>query len=263
MKKFLAFIICAILICASTVVVFAEGDSPDAVLPDDVVEENVPTTGEEAVESENSGAEVVTDEIATEAIPEEPTVEETAPIPDTSEEVPLVVPEEMPLTGPEEIVEYIKTYFEEISVIVSLILMAFYQACKHKLLNKSVGTLNNNAVTIAENSDRTMQEALADVKAMSAVVESYKDEMATMIAEIRKNTDEKKKLEDTLAEVHEHLNQSKLANIEFSNELAELLVLANIPNSKKDELYARHLAAVDAISTSETITASEVNTNDN
>jgi hypothetical protein len=246
MKKFLAFIICAVLICASTVVVFAEGDSPDVILPDDVVEENVPTTEEEAVESEISGAE---------AIPDEPTAEETTPLPDTSEEVPL--------TGPEEIVEYIKTYFEEISVIVSLICMAFYQARKHKLLNRSVGTLNNNAITVAENSDRTMQAALANVQTMSAVVEAYKNEMADMLAEIRQNTDEKKKLEDALAEVHEHLKQSKLANIEFSNELAELLVLANIPNSKKDELYARHRAAVDAISTAENITASEVNTNDN
>jgi septal ring factor EnvC (AmiA/AmiB activator) len=169
----------------------------------------------------------------------------------------------VPLTGPEEIVEYIKTYFEEISVIVSLICMAFYQARKHKLLNRSVGTLNNNAITVAENSDRTMQAALANVQTMSAVVEAYKNEMADMLAEIRQNTDEKKKLEDALAEVHEHLKQSKLANIEFSNELAELLVLANIPNSKKDELYARHRAAVDAISTAENITASEVNTNHN
>jgi hypothetical protein len=51
----------------------------------------------------------------------------------------------------------------------------------------------------------------------------------------------------TLAEVNTHLQTSKAANIEFANELAELLVLANIPNSKKDELYTRHRAAVDAI----------------
>ena len=48
-----------------------------------------------------------------------------------------------------------------------------------------------------------------------------------------------------------YIKASKLANVELANELAELLVLANIPNSKKDELYSRHIAAVAAISDAE------------
>ena len=52
-------------------------------------------------------------------------------------------------------------------------------------------------------------------------------------------------------------HQSVLANVELANEVAELLVLANIPNSKKEELYSRHLAAVGAIAEAEKI---EVNT---
>jgi hypothetical protein len=39
--------------------------------------------------------------------------------------------------------------------------------------------------------------------------------------------------------------------MELANEVAELLVLANIPNSKKEELYSRHLAAVGAIAEAE------------
>jgi hypothetical protein len=56
-----------------------------------------------------------------------------------------------------------------------------------------------------------------------------------------------------------YIKTAKLANVEFANELAELLVLANIPNSKKDELYSRHIAAVGAIAEAE---KTEVTTND-
>ena len=62
-----------------------------------------------------------------------------------------------------------------------------------------------------------------------------------------------------LEKVNKHLETSKSANLEFSNELAELLVLANIPNSKKDELYSRHRAAVDAMAAAE---ETEVKEND-
>ena len=268
MKKILALIICAVIFCASTVAVLAEGEAPDAVTPNDVVEENVPPTEEEAVGSENSGEEVVpevpeeTPEEVPEDLPEEtpeetptePAPEETdfTPIPDSSAAAEKTIPE--------KVVEYIQAHLEEISVIVTLILTIFYQVRKHKVLNKSIATLNNNAVTVADNSNQAMQQALSEVGGMSSVVGGYKDEMSAMLAEIRKNTEEKRALELTLEEVHNHLEQSKLANIEFANELAELLVLANIPNSKKDELYARHRAAVDAIAAKENATATEVNT---
>ena len=91
------------------------------------------------------------------------------------------------------------------------------------------------------------------------------DTMRSRIS-IRKYKDtpvEKQKLEQTLGEALAYIKTAKLANVEFANELAELLVLANIPNSKKDELYARHRAAVDAISlTEEKATLAEVNTDD-
>lgn len=290
MKKILVFIFCAVLICVATVSVYAEDEPADAVAPDEVVEENVPTTEEEVTEGENPGEEVVPEtpeetpeevpeetpeEIPTEPIetptepvetPTEPAPEATDPIiPEETLPVPdetLAVPEEPEpeLTGPEKIVEYIKTYFEEISVIFSLIVMTFYQVRKHKLLNKSIGTLNNNAVSVAENSNTAMQEALTKVAGMSSTVDGYKVAMEAMLAEVRKNAEEKQKLEDKLAAIDKHLAQSKAANVEFANELAELLVLANIPNAKKDELYARHLAAVDAISAQENATVTEVNT---
>lgn len=286
MKRILVFIFCAVLICVATVSVYAEDEIPDSVTPDEVVEENVPTTEEEVTEGEISGEEAVpetpeeTPEELPEEVPEEtpeeipeetptepietptepietptePTPEVTEPIPDET----LPIEPEVELTGPEKIVEYIQTYFEEISVIITLILTLFYNVRKHKVLNKSIATLNNNSVTIADNSNSAMQEALSQVGGMSSTVAGYKVAMEAMLAEIRTNAEERQKLEDKLAEIDKHLAQSKSANVEFANELAELLVLANIPNAKKDELYARHLAAVEAIDKKENATVTEV-----
>ena len=100
-----------------------------------------------------------------------------------------------------------------------------------------------NVVYLAQFVDR--------VENVSAVVDKYKDEIITLLAEIRQTDDEKKKLETALAEVENYLKTAKLANTELANEVAELLVLANIPNSKKEELYSRHRAAVAAIDAAE------------
>lgn len=154
---------------------------------------------------------------------------------------------EVEQTMTDTIVAYVQDNFEEISVIGTMILAAFYNYVTRGKLQGSIGTLNNNAVNIAQNSADTIKTALAGVKEIAEVVYKYKDEMESLIGEIRKSAEEKKSLEETLSHVEGFLKTSKLATIELSNEVAELLVLANIPLSKKDELYARHRAAVDAI----------------
>mgnify|MGYP002514089081 CR=1 FL=1 len=53
--------------------------------------------------------------------------------------------------------------------------------------------------------------------------------------------------EKEFVELKNYLKTSTDANIEFANELAELLGLANIPNHKKEEIGARHLEHVKAI----------------
>lgn len=159
----------------------------------------------------------------------------------------------------EKIVGYIQAHLEEISVIATLILTLFYQLRKHASLNKSIGTLNNNAVEVAESSAATIGEALKNMTDISGVVSGYKEEMARMLNEVRANEEEKLKLASTLATVNKYLETAKAANLELSNEVAELLVLANIPNSKKEELYSRHRAAVDAIASAEN---TEVNADD-
>ena len=144
----------------------------------------------------------------------------------------------------DKFMDYIGSHVEEISVILTLIFSALLGALKNKQINSSVTTLNNNSVAVANNS-------LESMKGMSAVVEKYKEAMTEMLSEIRRNDEERASLEESLAEVSKYLKSTRLANVELANEVAELLVLANIPNSKKDELYARHLAAVNAIAEAE------------
>ena len=161
-------------------------------------------------------------------------------------------------TMTDTIVAYLQENFEEITVIGTIVLTIFYEIRKHRSLNGSIGTLNNNAITVAQNSAETIKAALAGVEGIADVVNKYKDEIEALLGEIRKSAEEKKALEDTLGHVENFLKTSKLATLELSNEVAELLVLANIPVSKKEELYSRHRAAVNAIAEAE----SEVTTHD-
>ena len=147
----------------------------------------------------------------------------------------------------EQIVEWFQLHLEEISVIITLILTLFYQVKKHASLNKSIGTLNNNAVAVAEKSKLSIDQALAGVSGASSVVVEYIGKMDNLLAEVRTNEDDKKKMQAALDTAMKYVESAKDANVEFANELAELLILANIPNAKKDELYARHRAAVEAI----------------
>ena len=198
MKKIIAFILCAMLICALPIVASAE-EAPDA---------NV----------------TVTEEVTEEVIEK---------------------------TMTEVITEWVQANIEEISVIGTLLATIFYEVRKHGKLNGSIGTLNNNAVTIAEKSADAVNKALSKVEAISEKVDGYKQAFDTLLEEIRVGDEEKKALTDALIKVEEYLKSAKLANVEFADELANLLCLANIPNSKKEEFFSRHRAAVDAIAVAE------------
>jgi delta-aminolevulinic acid dehydratase/porphobilinogen synthase len=160
-------------------------------------------------------------------------------------------PAEEEPTVTESVVDYVKSHIEEISVIATLILTAFYNVRKHGVLNQSIGALNSNAIAVAENSDASIQNALAEIGRVGATVLGYSAKIEEFLEAFRENAEGKEKLEGLLAKVDGFLETAKLANVELANEVAELLVLANIPNSKKDELYARHLAAVNAIADAE------------
>ena len=165
----------------------------------------------------------------------------------SAEETEAVVAETTIVEEPtitETIVDYVKDHIEEISVIVTLLLTIYYNARKHGVLNTSIGTLNNNSVSIAQN-------ALSEVTRVSSVIGEYTEKIEAFLDECRANAEDKEKLAGMLAKAETFIETAKLANVELANEVAELLVLANIPNAKKDELYARHLNAVNAIAEAE------------
>ena len=123
----------------------------------------------------------------------------------------------------ETIVEYVKSHFEEISVIGTLLLTIFYEIRKHGKLNGSIGTLNNNAITVAEKSADAINSAMDKVEAISKQVDEYHKAFDSLIEEIRISETEKTALKDALVKVESYLNTSKLANLEFADELANLL----------------------------------------
>lgn len=221
MKKILVMIMVALLLFAFPIVAYADEASTT------VVETEVATASEDTTAKESAAEGLI------------------SPPTDTTEETDLGQ------LFSKKIEEWILPHLEEISVVITLIASSFYQKRKHRILNKSIGVLNNNSVTLAETSTSLMNTALTDMKDVARVVDGNSTIIAELLEKYKQSEEDKKKLEDTLAAFNKHLETSKKANIEFANELAELLVLANIPNSKKDELYSRHVAAVHAIEEAE------------
>lgn len=217
MKKIFALILCAMLICATPIVAFAEeGENATEVTENTSVEEMV-------TESEISASEE---------------------------------------TLPDKIIDFITENYEGstfLSLAITVVVYTFFAIKKHKSLNGTIGVLNNNAVTVASNSTKVITDAMEKIVAIAEVVKGHREDIVALLEEIRKNAEEKESLEDMLRTVTKALETSKMASMEFADEVAELLVLANIPNAKKEELYARHRAAVDALKTAE---KTEVITND-
>ena len=209
MKKIFALFLCAMLICATPIVAFAESENNATEVTENTSAEVIVT------ESENSASET---------------------------------------TVPDKIVGFIKENYEGstfLSLAVTIVVYTYYAVKKHKSLNGSIGVLNNNAIKVASDSAQAVKDALAEAGAIAEVVKGYKEEFNALLSEIRKNAEEKESLEATLISVQKTLETSKLASKELADEIAELLVLANIPNAKKEELYKRHRAAVDAITAAE------------
>ena len=205
MKKILVFILCALLLCAMPLVALADEVDSAPTETETVPEENVTPEEEIATEGEISGVETEEEESIT-----------------------------------DKIVAYVKANLEEFSVIGTLIVGIIYKRRRDGKLDISLGTLNNNAVKIAEKSTEAVKNIAAELTTM-------KTEFATLLASLKKTADEKKSLEDTLNSVETFIKAEKLAVIELSNEVANLLVLANIPNSVKEELNARHVQAMHEI----------------
>ena len=211
MKKIFLCLLCILMVCAIPCSVFAEDIQ----------------TGNESTATETSAEGAI-----------------SAPTEAPSEYTEIEEPEK---TLSEKFEDWILSHFEEILVIITLIVTDFFNRRKHKLLNKSMGTMNNNAVTIAQNSSDMMAQALLSMQNASGAVTAYDSRIDAVLEAYRLTAEDKERIEKELLEVKAYLKTAAEANLEFSNELAELLDLAKIPNFKKEELGKRHLSKVDAI----------------
>ena len=72
-------------------------------------------------------------------------------------------------------------HIEEISVIAALAASAFYDRISRSKLSGLAGTLNNNAIAIAQNSTATIEAALSKVNGIAEMVQGYKDEFASLL----------------------------------------------------------------------------------
>lgn len=212
MKKILVFILVLMLVCVTPLVAYAEGEA--------VGEGNSTTEVETTTEGEISPSTV--EKIATEW-------------------------DHLKNLFSENVEDWILSHLEEISVVVTLIMTCFYNMRKHKLLNLSMGTLNNNAITVAQTSNDFMGNALTQMKNASGAVVQYDERITALLEAFRTTAEDKAMLERELVEIKNYLKTESEANIEFANELADLIALANIPNYKKEELGTSHSARVKAI----------------
>jgi wobble nucleotide-excising tRNase len=169
----------------------------------------------------------------------------------SAEEVMTEAPVVEESTVTDVIVDYVKENGEEIVVVVLMSLFSVYEARKRSLLNGSIGTLNSNAIAVAESSEASAKNTLEEIGRVSATVQEYTEKVERFLSEARENVAERERLAATLEKVEAFLGTAKLVNKELADEIAQLLVLANLPTSVKDELYARHLAAVKAIADAE------------
>ena len=111
--------------------------------------------------------------------------------------------------------------------------------------------MNNNTIAIAQSSSDIVSQAMSNISNTANIVTAYDARIAAMLEAHKANAEDKERLERELAEMKKYLKTAAEANLEFSNELAELLNLANIPNFKTEEIGARHLAAVNSIKAAE------------
>ncbi len=218
MKKIIALILCLMLLCVP-IVASAEDYEAGDVFEGEVTEDEATLEEESPVEEEI-----------------QPPVE----APPTEGE--LTLEEEVNIVT-EQIVEWITANIEELGVIITLVGYGIVLFNKLKTIIRSAGTINNNAITIADKSNVAISKALADIETASSVVTSYDARIVALLEAFKTTAEDKQKLETELVEIKNYLQTATKSNLEFADELAELLGLANIPNYKKEEIGARHLAA--------------------
>ncbi len=168
------------------------------------------------------------------------------------ETTPETVIEEEPFT--DVLVNWFKSNFEEITVLVSLVGAALYSKIKDGKFSNSLGTLNGNAIAIAKQGADVAAAAAEKMTAVADKLGTYEGKFAEfegkyeeLIESFKTTESEKLKLVALLTRIEKALAAVKCAAVENADEIANLICLSGIPTAKKDEFYGKHLAAVHAL----------------
>ncbi len=213
MKKIFLSIFAALLICFfMTTSIFGE-ESTDAV-----------------VTETDTAEEVVTESVvATEALTETDTEATALQVSDTETQ-----------TWSGALASFVKENFTETSL--SAFALALLSFCvehfmSNKNLKKNMGVLNGNAIEIATSSAES-------IKNNTTALEKLMGQVTLTLNAISKTAQERDALEAALKESRELMNSVVVACSESSELVANLLLMSKIPNSKKEEMYAKYLESV-------------------
>lgn len=154
-------------------------------------------------------------------------------------------------TATDSIANYLQENFEEISVLASLIIAAIYAKIKDGKFGASLGTLNNNAITIAKDAAAKMTEVAGKLESyeinITSKLEEFEKKYGDLLGAFEADEEERLSFAATLSKLEKLMAAVKLAATENSDEIANLILLSGIPNAKKDELYGKHLLVVKAL----------------
>lgn len=252
----------------------------DETVEETPTEEDVPVDTPTDDTTETPSEDVPTDTPTEDA----PVEDETTDVP-TEEDTPVETPTDAPTTTPDDepivdaptgenpvesektpitdvIANWLLANADTITLILSVIAASIAIFKKLGAVLKAMGIINDNAVTVATDSAAQMKEVQEMIASASNAVTGYDGKIKELLEAFAVLLDENKLLKDDVKELKTYLHTSTSANVEFANELSELIGLANIPTYKKDELGRRHLEAVRAIYDAETNTMSVMEQHD-
>lgn len=238
MKKIIALILCLMILCVPIVASAEGGEVTEGEVSGDISTPEVETP----TEGEILPPETMPEETPEETPPVETPPAETPPVETPPTETTPTFEEEVEMVS-EQIKEWIVANLDSISIIITLISTCIVTFVKLKTTIKAARTMNNNTITISKASNDAIAQALASIENASGAVTNYDARIATLLEAFKTTAEDKLKLEAELVEIKNYLKTSSKSNLEFADELAELLALANIPNYKKEEIGARHVAA--------------------
>lgn len=157
-------------------------------------------------------------------------------------------------TWSRKLVNFIKANVTETSLMTfALALLAFCieHFSSNKKLKNHIGILNNNAIEIANTSAGKTEENTKEFAALKNEMALFMDSLLVKVNDtlksVVKTSEERDELEKKLAENSKLLEKAIIAVEDSADTVANLLIMSNIPNSKKEEIYSKHVAAVNSL----------------